>query len=302
MDGILSIDKTKGETSFSVVAAVRRLTRERRVGHGGTLDPLATGVLPVLLGRATRVAEFLLDHPKKYRAEIHFGLTSDSGDADGKISPGGDVSGIDGAAVQSALKTFVGEIKQTPPMFSALKHKGTPLYELARAGITVDRAERTVEIHGITLVSWNTPLATIDVVCSRGTYIRTLAEDLGHALSCGAYVSGLRRISYGPFEEKNSVTLDKFREVVGLGVWPQLLYPVDACLANLPRMDLSAPIAEFVRHGRPFSPRDVADGLAPSAEARNRVRHRAYTLDGCFLGVLVFNSEKDEWQPEKVFL
>ncbi len=302
MDGILSIDKTKGETSFSVVAAVRRLTRERRVGHGGTLDPLATGVLPVCLGQATRVTQFLLDHPKKYRAEVHFGMISNSGDADGIVRPGGEVSGIDAAAVESALKSFVGQIKQTPPMFSALKHNGTPLYELARAGITVDRPERTVEIHEIHLVSWNRPLATIDVVCSRGTYIRTLAQDLGLALSCGAYLAGLRRTSYGPFEAENSVTLDQFREAVKVGDWLRLLYPVDACLAHLPQMVVPARIADFVRHGRPFSPADLANDLGSSEESRNRVRHRAYTLDGCFLGVLVFNSEKDEWQPEKVFL
>lgn len=302
MDGVLNIDKIKGETSFSVVAAVRRLTGERKVGHGGTLDPLATGVLPVFLGRATRMTQFLLDHPKKYRAEMHFGLTSDSGDSDGTISPGGDVSGIDEAAVHSALKRFVGEIRQTPPMFSALKHKGTPLYELARAGITVDRAERTVEIHAIALVSWEKPLATIEVTCSRGTYIRTLAQDLGDALSCGAYLAGLRRTSYGPFEVENSVTLDQFREAVELGDWLRLLYPVDACLAHLPRMVVPDQLADYVRHGRPFSPKDMANDLVPSEEARNHVRHRAYTLDGCFLGVLVFNSEKDEWQPEKVFL
>ena len=302
MDGILSIDKIKGETSFSVVAAVRRMTGEKRVGHGGTLDPLATGVLPILLGKATRVAQFLLDHSKEYRAEVRFGLTSDSGDADGKISPGGDVSEIDESAIQSALKTFIGEIKQTPPMFSALKHRGTPLYELARAGITVDRAERTVEVHAITLVSWNKPIATIDVVCSRGTYIRTLAQDLGHALSCGAYLAGLRRISYGPFEAENSVTVEQLREAVKLGDWPRLLHPVDSCLDHLPRMLVPAQVAEFVTHGRPFSPKDLASDLGPSEEARNHVRHRAYTLDGSFLGVLVFNSEKDEWQPEKVFL
>lgn len=302
MDGVLNIDKIKGETSFSVVAAVRRLTGERKVGHGGTLDPLATGVLPVFLGRATRMTEFLLDHPKKYRAEIYFGWTSDSGDADGKISLGGDLSGIDEAAVQSALKAFIGEIKQTPPMFSALKHKGTPLYELARAGITVDRAERTVKVHAIAMVSWNKPLATVDVVCSRGTYIRTLAQDLGNALSCGAYLAGLRRISYGPFEAENSVTLDQFREAVKSGTWLRLVYPVDVCLAHLPRMVVPARLADFVRHGRPFSPTDLANDLGFSEESRNRVRYRAYTLDGCFLGVLVFNSEKDEWQPEKVFL
>jgi tRNA pseudouridine55 synthase len=200
MDGILVIDKSRGETSFGVVAAVRRLCRERRVGHAGTLDPLATGVLPVCLGKATRVVEYLMEHPKKYRAEVEFGLATDTGDAEGQIVGRGDVSAVSEAAVSEALERFRGSIQQTPPMFSALKHHGRRLYEMARAGITVDRPSRTVEIHDIGLVSWNAPVATIEATCSRGTYIRSLAQDLGHVLGCGAYLKNLSRVSYGPFD------------------------------------------------------------------------------------------------------
>ena len=251
MDGILSINKAAGDTSFGVVAAVRRLCRERRVGHAGTLDPLATGVLPVCIGRATRVVEYLMEHPKKYRAEIRFGMVSDSGDAAGVISSGGDVSALDQAAVTSALALFMGEIKQVPPMLSALKHNGRPLYELAREGITVERAERKIQIYAIDLVSWKTPVATIDVTCSRGTYIRTLAQDLGKALSCGAYLAGLCRTKYGPFDLSNSIELahSMKRSPRGIGIIcsTRLTACFRICRASWSRQMLSVSSATGVR-------------------------------------------------------
>ncbi len=302
MDGILSVNKTSGETSFAVVAAVRRLLKERRVGHGGTLDPLATGVLPICVGKATRVTQYLLDHDKKYRAEIRFGMISDSGDEDGTITQGGDTSAISEASLESVLKCFVGQVKQTPPMFSALKHNGRPLYELARAGITIERPERTVEIHSLDLVLWKNAAATVDVVCSRGTYIRTLAQDLGKALSCGAYLAGLCRTAYGPFRLENSVTFSQLQQAVRNGDWSHLVHPIDSVLEHLPRLVVPDNIAESVRHGRPFPAKEMTTEIERATDASEHVRGRAYTLDGAFLGVLLFNSEKDEWQPEKVFL
>ena len=302
MDGILSINKSGGDTSFGVVAAVRRLCREKRVGHAGTLDPLATGVLPVCLGKATRIVEYLMEHPKKYRAEIRFGMISDSGDADGTLSSGGDVSALDEPAIASALELFKGEIKQVPPMFSALKHNGRPLYELAREGITVERAERKIRIYAADLISWKTPVATIEVTCSRGTYIRTLAQDLGSALSCGAYLSGLGRTNYGPFDISNSITLTQLDEAVARGDWHYLLHPIDSVLSHLPSIVVPEDVAQFVRHGRPFAADELTRDLAAVVKMQGQARCRAYTLDGGFAGVLRFNSEKDEWQPEKVFL
>ncbi len=302
MDGILSIDKSAGDTSFGVVAAVRRLCRERRVGHAGTLDPLATGVLPVCLGRATRVVEYLMEQPKKYRAEIRFGMVSDSGDADGTISSGGDVSALDAPAIASALEMFRGEIKQVPPMFSALKRNGRPLYELAREGITVERAERKIQIYAIDLVSWKTPVATIEVTCSRGTYVRTLAQDLGSALSCGAYLAGLCRTKYGPFELSKSISLPQLDDAVASGDWHSLVRPIDSVLSHLPGITVTADVAQFIRHGRPVAAGELAPGLEAVVKMQGQARSRAYTLDGAFAGVLRFNSEKDEWQPEKVFL
>jgi tRNA pseudouridine55 synthase len=302
MDGILVIDKSRGETSFGVVAAVRRLCRERRVGHAGTLDPLATGVLPVCLGKATRVVEYLMEHPKKYRAEVEFGLATDTGDAEGQIVGRGDVSAVSEAAVSEALERFRGSIQQTPPMFSALKHHGRRLYEMARAGITVDRPSRTVEIHDIGLVSWNAPVATIEVTCSRGTYIRSLAQDLGHVLGCGAYLKNLSRVSYGPFDIARATSVPQLAEAVDAGELLCLLSPVDSVMSHLPALTASVEEESSIRHGRPFSYRGLNGGAETAWRPGIEKRCRAYSLDGRFIGVLRFNSEKDEWQPEKVFL
>ncbi len=302
MDGILIIDKSLGETSFGVVAAVRRLCRERRVGHAGTLDPLASGVLPVCVGKATRVVEYLMEHSKKYRAEVEFGVVTDTGDAEGQITKRGDAAAVDANAVALALSRFRGPIQQTPPMFSALKHNGKRLYEMARAGITVDRPSRTVEIYAIDLVSWAPPVATIEVTCSRGTYIRSLAHDLGQDLACGAYLKNLSRLRYGPFDIADAISLPRLAEAVGDGDWSRLLSPLDSVMSHLPALTATADEADAIRHGRSFAFRGL-DGAPPGVgRPEGEMRHRAYTLDGCFMGVLRFNSEKDEWQPEKVLL
>jgi len=302
MEGILNINKSVGDTSFAVVAAVRRLSRERRVGHAGTLDPLASGVLPVCVGKATRMVEYLLEHPKTYRAVVEFGLTSDSGDADGHLSRGGDPSTLDAPAIGSALGRFKGEILQKPPVYSALKRNGRPLYELARAGVDVDVPARPVRIHALELLSWESPLATIDVTCSRGTYVRSLARDLGEAVGCGAYLKDLCRLKYGPFELAEAISLDQFREASLRGDCSRFLYPIDSVLLHLPPMKVPSEIAKAIIHGQPYKCSELPEQVEGAGKAKGHVRCRAYTLDGCFLGVLRFNSEKDEWQPEKVFL
>src|SRR3989304_4232722 len=169
MNGILNINKPPGMTSFAVVARVKRLWHEQRVGHAGTLDPLASGVLPVCLGQATRVIEYLMESRKTYRAEVELGVTTDTGDAAGRVIERRDASGVSRDMLQSALGGFRGQIEQTPPMFSALKYQGTPLYKLARAGISVERRSRIAEVYELELVAWDPPAATIEVTCSRGT-------------------------------------------------------------------------------------------------------------------------------------
>jgi tRNA pseudouridine55 synthase len=281
-------------TSFGVVAVVRRLSGERHAGHAGTLDPAATGVLPICLGRATRIVEFLMDTTKTYRAEIELGIATDTGDASGQIVQKGDPSGISRETLESALAPFCGYIHQTPPMYSAVKYQGKPLYRLARAGVTVERKSRPAKIYNLELVDWQPPVVTIEVVCGKGTYIRTLAHDLGQALGCGAHLKSLVRLRYGPFDIKDAVSLSQVEDAFHSGSWTHLLSPVDSVLLHWPAIVVDAAAEQNIRNGRPLTLAQDSGGEA----AGNRCR--AYTLDGCFLGVLRFNGGKSEWEPEKV--
>jgi tRNA pseudouridine55 synthase len=294
VDGILNINKPLGKTSFSIVAVVRRLTGERRVGHAGTLDPAATGVLPVCLGRGTRVIEFLVDATKAYRAQIELGLATDTYDATGEVTDKGDPSGVTREQLESALDSFRGSIQQTPPMYSALKHRGRPLYELARAGISIERESRPVEIHRLELVDWQPPVVTIEVVCGKGTYIRSLAHDLGQILGCGASLKSLVRLRCGIFDIKDAVSVSQFEDAFRYGYWQHFVYPPDIVLLDWSAMVVSDDVGRVIKNGSP-----VGYSGRHSAEAE---RCRVYTPDGFFLGVLRFNSEKEQWQPEKVFV
>ena len=200
MHGLLNINKPAGMTSFGVVDRVKHLSGERRVGHAGTLDPLATGVLPVCLGQATRVIEFLFDSTKTYRAQIELGITTDTYDSSGKVISIKDASGISREMVGSTLDRFRGPILQTPPMYSAIKHHGQPLYKLARSGIEVERKSRPAQIYGLEITDWQPPVVSLDIICGKGTYVRCLAHDLGEALGCGASMKSLVRLKVGPFQ------------------------------------------------------------------------------------------------------
>ncbi|MDP2731302.1 MAG: tRNA pseudouridine(55) synthase TruB [Dehalococcoidales bacterium] len=232
MDGILNIDKPAGPTSFRIVSLVKRLSGERRVGHAGTLDPMATGVLPVCLGKGTRIIKFLIDNPKTYRAEIELGISTDTYDAEGRITRQDDPSGINRDQLESELNSFLGLIYQVPPMYSALKFQGKPLYKLARAGITVERKSRPVKIHQIELIDWQPPIATIEVVCGRGTYIRSLAHDLGQNLGCGAYLKSLVRLRYGLFDIREAVSFLQLEDAFRCGDWQRFIYSVDSVLLH----------------------------------------------------------------------
>ncbi len=294
MDGILNINKPQGKTSFSIVAMIKRLTGERRVGHAGTLDPAATGVLPVCLGRGTRVVEFLVDATKAYRAQIELGLATDTYDATGKVTYKGDSAGITRKQLESALASFRGLIQQTPPMYSALKHQGKPLYELARAGISIERESRPVKIHSLELLDWQPPVVTIEVVCGKGTYIRSLAHDLGQVLGCGATLKSLVRLRCGFFDIKDAVSVSQLEDAFRYGYWQHFVYPLDIVLLNWSAMVVSDDTGRVIRNGSPV------DYVGRHSSEENRCR--VYTPDGFFLGVLRFNSEKGQWQPEKVFL
>ncbi|HEY7590391.1 MAG TPA: tRNA pseudouridine(55) synthase TruB [Candidatus Limnocylindrales bacterium] len=256
LDGILVVAKPAGPTSHDVVALIRRLAATKRVGHGGTLDPFASGVLPIFLGRATRVAEYHLGDSKRYRATVCFGATSSTDDLEGELEP---VAGpaVTREVVEGALERFRGRITQTPPAFSAVKVGGRRAYALARAGKTVELQPRDVEIYALDVTAWDEsepdrPLATIELECSAGTYVRALARDLGAAVGSGAYLGALVRTASGPFRLEEATPLDEVRTAAADGPAPlqRLLRPIDAGLESLPSVRLGAADLAAVSRGQ----------------------------------------------------
>jgi tRNA pseudouridine55 synthase len=295
MDGILNINKPAGKTSFAVVAMVKRLTHEKHVGHAGTLDPMATGVLPVCLGQATRLVEYLIDTTKTYRAEIELGVSTDSYDREGAETQRSDASAVTLPQIEAALHAFRGVITQVPPMYSAVKHQGKPLYELARAGIDVERKGRTAKIFSLEIKDWHNPFLSVEVTCGKGTYIRSLANDLGQALGCGATLSKLERSRCGIFSVKEAVTPAAFEEACQGGYWESLLYPMDSILSLWATAIVSEEKARSIRNGALINLTENAPVPGGSQFCR------AYTWDGTLLGILHFDADKKLWQPEKVF-
>jgi len=293
IDGIFNLDKPRGKTSFQVVAVVRRLSGVRRVGHGGTLDPEATGVLPVCLGQGTRVAEFLSEARKIYHTELELGISTDTYDAAGEVTGRGDPSELSRADIEDAIVSFTGLIEQLPPVYSAVKYKGVPLYRWARSGIEVPRKARKVEYYRIDILDWKLPLLTLEVECSKGAYVRSLAHDLGKELGCGAHVKNLIRIKSGPFEIGDSVALSQLEEAFGKGGWKELMHPIDIAVSDLPFITFNDDDEQAIIDGR--SPAQERDDW-PSGE-----RCRAYSSDGRFIAVLRRDGERDCWRPVKVF-
>lgn len=293
--GILNVDKPLGQTSHDVVERIRELTAVRRVGHAGTLDPLATGVLLVCVGRAaTRVTEFLMGERKIYRTDMRLGITTDTFDAEGEVMTESAVEVVRDD-VEDALGKFRGSIEQTPPMYSAVKHKGKPLYRLARRGVEVERAPRRVEIYSLELTAWDPPTCTLEVACSAGTYVRTLVHDLGQELGCGAYVTALTRLASGGFRREDAVTLDRFARVARAGRWSELLCPIDEALAGQFRaLHLGADAARRLCSGQAI---ETEDGTAED-EALVRV----YGPRGRFLALASFDAADEVWRPRKVFV
>jgi len=285
--GFLNIDKPPGMTSHDVVARVRRLAREKRVGHAGTLDPAATGVLVVALGAATRLIEYIQETTtKRYRAVIRFGATTTTDDAEGEVLATAPVPALDLTALETLLDQFRGEILQVPPMYAALHHEGRRLHELARAGIVVERQPRPVTIERLELVAWSAPDITIDVMCSKGTYIRSLARDIGNALGCGAHLSTLRRTGVGMFSIEDAIPLGTL-EKNDCDIMSIILPPTLA-VADWPAVTLSMDAARQVRNGQAIA----IDGIDGD-------RVRAHSPDGALLALLARSG--DRWKPEKVF-
>ena len=278
MDCILCLDKPQEMTSFACCAVFRRLLGVKKIGHAGTLDPMATGVLPLLVGKATRALELLPDHNKRYTASLRFGLVSDTQDAWGKVSAtGGAVPSL--RAVEDALPAFRGAIRQVPPMMSALKKDGVRLYDLARQGIEVEREARPVTIESLELLGYDEAAGelTLDCACSKGTYIRTLCADLGEALGCGAVMTSLRRTRAAGYSLEQCITLEEARRLAEEGTLASRLMPVDSAFAGCGRVTVSPAQAVRFRNGGALS----LDRLTRPAEGLTRV----YAPGGEFLGL-----------------
>ena len=257
VDGVLLLDKPIGLSSNDALQKARRLFSAAKGGHTGTLDPLATGLLPLCFGEATKFSADLLDADKTYEAIIKLGVTTDSGDAEGQVIATAAVE-VSEADIVRVLPRFAGDIQQIPPMHSALKRNGRPLYELARQGIEVERAPRAVTIHAIDLLAFSGDTLTLRVACSKGTYIRVLAADIGAALGCGAHLTGLRRTVVGDLDLANAVTLAELEALDESGRAGHL-QAVDALLHTLPVVTVEGEAAERFRHGNPV---DLPAGLA----------------------------------------
>jgi tRNA pseudouridine55 synthase len=273
--GVLVVDKGRGATSFDVVAIVRRRLGVRRIGHAGTLDPDATGVLPILVGEATKITPYLVDQDKEYLATVRFGLTTDTHDVSGRVLLETPVDDLVPARLEDVCRGFVGHIKQVPPMYSAVHHQGRRLYELARAGIEVERAPREVTIRSIAVEKIDGPLVTLRVVCGKGTYVRVLAADLGTALGCGGAVASLVRCRVGPFELRDAVSWPDLMEG-GHELWSRVR-PVEAALAGWPVVRLDGPGAATFGHGQP------ADVIPAAAGTEGFVR--VHDIAGPMIGV-----------------
>lgn len=292
MDGVLNINKPSGMTSHDVVQAVRRITREMRMGHTGTLDPLATGVLVLCAGKATRIARYLEAGEKEYKAVMRLGVTTDTLDAEGRVLETRSYSPPDRSQLLHALKNFIGTIMQQPPAYSAIKVKGVASYKLARQGKAEQLEPRQVTIYGIELTAYEDPLVSLTVRCSKGVYIRTLCADLGEALGPGAHLTSLVRTRSGRFGIDHAVTLERLADLAAGGTLGRVLVPLDEALADLPSVTLDETDAVRIMHGNRVPSRSDMKVVSSSSV-------RIYGPSGRLLALA--RTEKGEIRPEIVF-
>ncbi|GAP10054.1 tRNA pseudouridine synthase B [Bellilinea caldifistulae] len=289
ISGVLVVDKPVGYTSHDIVQIIRRGTGIRRAGHTGTLDPRASGVLVVLLGPAVRLSEYVSASDKRYQAVIQLGTTTDTYDADGQVLTNNPVN-ITEEQFVAALQSFIGEIEQVPPPYSAVKVKGRKAYEAAREGEELDLQPRKIRVYSLELLEWAPPEAVIDVYCSSGTYIRSLANDLGKMLGCGAHLVGLRRTKSGRFTLRDAVPLRKLKEAFEQGNWYQYVIPAAEALSDWPSVELTSEQVDAVRHGHRIPGKAGIGKMA-----------RGISEQGELIALLEFDPATSEWQPKKVF-
>lgn len=298
VSGILTINKPLGLSSHGVVALVRKGSGIAKVGHAGTLDPLATGVLVVLLGQAVRVSEYVMDLPKVYRSTIALGQATTTYDAEGEVVSTSPVD-VSREQIEHALDRFVGTIDQTPPPYSAAKVGGERAYRLARQGRPVALAPRPARVYRMELLRFRPPTIEIEVECGRGTYIRSIAHDLGIALGCGGHVSSLARTRVGPFDIESALDIASLRASLGDGTVLELLQPADMGLAHLPALTVQIEDEKDLRHGQAVEIEQTC--LAPASAIVDGLQARAYAEDGSFIGVVRYDAEARCWRPKKIF-
>jgi tRNA pseudouridine55 synthase len=278
------LDKANGLSSNAALQEVKRLYEANKAGHAGSLDPLATGVLPVCLGEATKVSQFLLDSDKRYRTRIKLGIRTDTGDSEGSIIERNEGISVSRKAIERALTKFKGEVEQVPPMHSAIKMNGVPLYKLARKGITVEREPRLVTLYQICLVEFVNSELELEISCSKGTYIRTIADDLGQELGCGAHVIELRRTQAGVFTEKDSISAEELaleKENKGLDKIDQFLIPMDRAIQDLPEVNLPSITASHVKNGQAVLVRHLPKNGLVILKPGNLILKPVYSKASC---------------------
>ena len=298
INGIVNIYKEKGYTSHDVVAVLRKVVGQKKIGHTGTLDPDATGVLPVCLGRATKVCELLTDHDKTYEALLLLGKTTDTQDISGQVLEERDPDDLTEEEVRSCIESFIGEYDQIPPMYSALKVNGKKLYELAREGKTVERKSRRVQIHGIRILEMNLPHVRMEVDCSKGTYIRTLCHDIGEKLQVGGCMEELERTKVGRFLKEDAVTLDEVRQKMEQGEGAELFTPLDQIFAELPAVTVTDAKAWMSYNGNDLPERFLLEKEAWTDGQEVRV----YDSRKNFIGLYQYRAPKKLFHIKKMFL
>ncbi|MDH5506526.1 MAG: tRNA pseudouridine(55) synthase TruB [Anaerolineae bacterium] len=290
VSGVLVVDKPVGLTSHDVVQIIRRGTGIRRAGHTGTLDPRASGVLVVLLGPAVRLSQYVSASDKRYQATIRLGSTTDTYDAEGEVRQSDVPVTVTEEEFTTLLSGYIGEIEQVPPPYSAVKVEGKKAYERAREGEDVELEPRMINVFSLEVLEWALPEVVIDVYCSSGTYVRSLAHDIGEALGCGAHLVGLRRTKSGQFTLRDATSLRRMREAFEAGTWAEFLIPASEALGDWPAVELDGDTLQKVRHGHRIPAGDGVTGWA-----------RAISEQGDLVALLEVDEETGEWQPRKVF-
>lgn len=295
INGIFNVDKPIGLTSTEVVRRIKRLSSQKRVGHAGTLDPAATGVLPICVGQATRLTQFIVNSHKEYVGTVHLGISTNTYDREGQITAKSDPSNVTLKTIESALEHLRTETHQRPPPFSALKLQGKRLYELARSGKQFTVPPRKVELIKLEIMEWASPELTLFVQCTQGFYVRSLAQDLGEKLGCGGHLSKLHRLKTGPFHIENATSLDAVQDSFAKNTWQDLIIPSDYVVLDMPSIEMDVEEEQCIRNGQAIRVKAEANLSSHLQKAR------AYGQGGKFTALVTFDLPSKSWLPFKVF-